>query len=180
MDLGMFKWGRIGFAAWLLGPPAFMAAVLIPCSVYCRQINRECDQRAALLKDIPEMAGLNARAREIVKCFPLRSSASGDSAVEASETIQRTAQQHGLTIRSLTTEKGESPGRSELTTVTVSIQGDGSLPAIIEMFDDLQRPERLCDADNVRLRLSRSSPDQAAYNMQIVFQCNAVSLAGRN
>jgi hypothetical protein len=184
MDLGMFNSGEKGFWPWLIGPPVVLIAILLPVSLFSMHIKRDCDERQAILRQIPEMNLHVSLARETLKHFIFRPDGDGlavaDGAAEVSQRIYRAAQKHGFAIRSLTADKNEATGKTGLTALTVSVQGDGALSDIVAMFDDLYAPEQLCAVSTVHLKEPRTGPDKLSYSADIVFQCYVASISNDN
>lgn len=170
MDLGMFRGGKAGFWAWVVGPLALMAVVYLPAMLYGRHLNRICDQRTAVLQSIPEMNRQLQRATDTLKRFVPFSAVASDGGADLNQRIQKAAQQHGVGIRSLTTEKGDGGGRSGIAYGTVTLQGEGVLAAVINLLDDLQKPESLCHVDAVRLKVMTWEPERI-YSSDIVLRC---------
>jgi hypothetical protein len=180
MDLGMFSSGKKGFLLWLISPPVVMIAALLPVALYGAYIRRDCDQRQAILLQIPEMNRQVGVARETLRRLIAKPDGNGasvaDGAAEVSQRIYKAAQKHGFAIRSLTADKGEATGKSGIIMLTVSVQGDGNLPDIIAMFDDLHMPEQLCAVDSVHLKAPRTGAEKLSYSGDIVFQCHVASM----
>ena len=179
MDLGMFRWGKRGFLSWVIGPPALLAVIFLPMALYSHHLRKDCSRRQAILMQIPEMSRQIAASRELIRRFIVQPAggAVSDNAAEASQRIYLAAQKHKFAIRSLNADKAESDGKSGLAELNVLVQGDGTLPDIIAMFDDLNVPEQLCATEMVRLNVSRSGAEQLTYGAEMSFKCHVVSSA---
>ncbi|MEI7435487.1 MAG: hypothetical protein WCL16_01610 [bacterium] len=174
----MFRWGKTGFVVWVVGPVALMAAIYLPGTLYCRQLNKTCDRRMAILNYLPEMDRQTQRAVATLKRLdPLRGS-EVDHGAELSLRIEKMAQQHGLGIRSLKIEDGAVPDKTGgVPYFTVTLQGEGGLQAIVETLNDLQRPEYLCRVATVRMRVMTWIPERV-YGGDIVLRCHGASVSG--
>jgi hypothetical protein len=182
MDLGTFRWGKKGFLLWVIGPPILMTAVLLPVALYNRHVEHDCNERQAILRQLPEMNRQIARARETLQLV-IAGPAGGDAAdgaAEVSQRIYKAAEKHGFAIRSLTADKDSATSASGLAALTVSVQGEGALPDIIAMFDDLHAPDQLCAVDKILLKAPRNGAEQLPYSGDIVFHCHVVSVTRNN
>lgn len=174
MDLGMFRGGKAGFWAWVVGPLALMAVVYLPAMLYGRHLNKTCDRRTAVLQSIPEMNRQLQRATDTLKRFVPFSGVATDGGAELNQRIQKAAQQHGVGVRSLTTEKGDGVSHSGIAYGTMTLQGEGALASVISLLDELQKPESLCRVDAIRLKVMTWEPERI-YSSDIVLRCYGAS-----
>ena len=161
MDEGRFERSRLIFWAWLVTPAVLILAAMLPSYFLMVRTQRTLAERKSVLQTIAPMEDRLRMVNGILASLTVETGGSAQAADEATRRIYRAAQERGFTIRSLNVEKtpAESGG---LKVLRISVQGEGSLPAIVNWLGEFQWPGLPLRVEAAKVTCLSLPPDNAA------------------
>jgi hypothetical protein len=163
----------MGFWAWVAIPILLIVGLSVSVRAYCRHVERTLAQSEELVQVIPQLEANLAAAREIAQKLTVPAADADGASERLRERIARTAQQCGFVVNSLSiaVTGADQAGPA----LAVTINGDGTLAALIRFLDGLQSAEALMTVDTASVQKGRLVT-QPLYNGVFTFRYSLVTL----
>lgn len=158
MDLGFFESSRLRFWLWLVVPAVAALGVTMGSAAWLHQERHALETRRALLDDLPLLEVQVRKAEELLKSATPSGARTAQGAEAITLRLDQAAKQAGVTLRSVKFEEmGAASGGFVSGKIAVQIQG--SLRAVVQWLDDVQKPGVLLSVAQAELSALGQPPD---------------------
>lgn len=162
MDLGRFERSRRQFWLWITVPVFLILLVTVPSMVYRSQVRRDLQEREKVLAGIPAAERAAEEVDALVKAVTPSSARLVEATEAATRRLDQAAKLTGLTVRALKVSE-ETLDTEGFKSVRLNVQIQGSLPAVVQWLDALQKPGMLISVHGATLNaLSLPPSDEFA------------------
>jgi hypothetical protein len=167
MDAGRFERSRARFWTWIVTPLVVIVLAAIPSWFYLARVQRVLTQRRGLLESIRPVEERMRRSESLLRSLVPDVAHRAETADDLTRRIGLAAQKHDFSLRAVDVDK-ETGDAGELRTLRVTVNGQGSLPALIGWLQAVQSPGALLRVEKVRVTTLSLPPDDAV-NAEVVF-----------
>lgn len=174
MSLGKIQRGRFELAIYILLPIVVFAGIAAVEASYSRRVGKEIISRQALLKLLPE---LERRTQDVCgRLVPFSAMDDGaDGSSELTMRVNKTAQERGMLTKSVKLEKLPLPANNCWSDFKVSLSGEGSAKALVQVLDDAERngtqPFRVTGIRAV----AKALQPETVYDAEVIFMSRIVN-----
>ena len=159
MDPGRFERNRWRFWMWIALPVTIILLAILPPWVYLKHVLGLQAQHRAMTESAAELdARLKTVDAALAAALPPLSRL-GEATDDTTRRINQAAQRSGFAIRSLNVAKSPSPVEG-LLAVTFTVQGEGSLPAVVKWLTEVQQPGLMLRVEKTKLAALKIPSDE--------------------
>lgn len=160
MDLGRFERSRAQFWLWIGVPLALLAVAGLPSVLYLRHAERALSERQVLQAAVPRLQEQVLKADDLLERVTPSEARMSEARDAASRRLDDAARRAGLTVRSVKVEENIEEEES-LRTARITMQVQGSLPALVQWLDDVQKPGLLISVEEAGIHALANPPADA-------------------
>lgn len=157
MDLGRFERSKVQFWLWITVPLLLLLLATLPSLLYRAHLRRDLERRQNTLAEIPAAERAVRGIDELLKAVTPSSAQQAEATESATRRLDQAAQVSGLTVRALKVSE-EVDDRGAFRSVRMSVQIQGSLPAVVQWFDEVQKPGMLMSVQGASLNALNLPP----------------------
>jgi hypothetical protein len=164
MDLGLFRRRQFVFWLWIICPLILTAGIHFSVFLYCRHMAETLQERRAMAELLPDLVDAQSLAETSIDAFPSIRATAADARSEITTRVSELSAKHNFVVNSL--RIGSAAASGPVKKLEVTIEGEGSLLAVMKFVNEFQTPESLTSLLSASVRINTFLPT-LVYNCEL-------------